>query len=66
VARDQQPNRFFQWWHRVRDGTLPREQFERRMKQVERRVGRLLREAKACAEKKTAASPAPRLGGSRR
>jgi transposase len=47
-------HRFFNWWHRVRDGTLPREQFEQRMRQVERRVGRLLREAQACAEKKTA------------
>lgn len=47
-------NRFFKWWHRVRDGTMPREEFEQRMRKVERRVGRLLREAEVCAEKKTA------------
>ena len=47
-------NRFFRWYHRVRDGTLAREQFEKRMRGVERRVGQLLREAALRAEKKTA------------
>jgi transposase len=47
-------NRFFKWYHRVRDGTLTREQFEKRMRGVERRVGKLLREAALRAEKKTA------------
>ncbi|MFB1485402.1 IS66 family transposase [Corallococcus sp. RDP092CA] len=47
-------NRFFKWWHRVRDGTLAREDFERRMKKVRRTVGRLLRQAEVRAEKKTA------------
>ena len=47
-------NRFFKWYHRVRDGTLTREHFEKRMRAVERRVGQLLREAALCAEKKTA------------
>ena len=47
-------NRFFKWYHRVRDGTLAREQFEKRMRGVERRVGQLLREAARRAEKKTA------------
>jgi transposase len=49
-----QRNRFFAWYHRVRDGTLSREEFEKRMPEVEREVGQLLSEAAACAEKKTA------------
>jgi transposase len=47
-------NRFFKWYHRVRDGTMTREHFEKRMRGVERRVGQLLREAALRAEKKTA------------
>ncbi|OJH36565.1 IS66 family transposase [Cystobacter ferrugineus] len=47
-------NRMFKWWHRVRDGTLARDAFERRMKEVEQKVGRLLHEAEVCAEEKTA------------
>jgi transposase len=47
-------NRMFKWWHRVRDGTLSRQEFERKMRPVRREVGRLLREAAVCAEKKTA------------
>jgi len=42
----------FQWWHRVRDGTLTRRTFQRRMRQVERSVGRLLRRAAACGDAK--------------
>ncbi|MGH9902530.1 MAG: IS66 family transposase, partial [Pyrinomonadaceae bacterium] len=49
-----QRHRMFRLWHRVRDGTLSRESFERRMKPVERGVGRLLREAQGRAEPKTA------------
>jgi len=47
-------NRFFKWYHCVRDGTLSRAQFEKRMRGVERRVGQLLRKAAWRAEKKTA------------
>jgi transposase len=47
-------NRMFRWWHRVRDGTLERGVFQRRMRKVERKVGKLLRQAQACGEKKTA------------
>ncbi|WP_426731098.1 IS66 family transposase [Myxococcus faecalis] len=47
-------NRFFRWLGQVRDGTMKRADFERRMRKVERRVGRLLREAAVRAEKKTA------------
>jgi transposase len=47
-------DKMFRWWHRVRDGTLTRRAFERRMQMVERRVGRLLRDAVVRAEPKTA------------
>lgn len=47
-------HRMFKWWHCVRDGTLEREEFQRRMRKVERKVGDLLRQAQACGEKKTA------------
>ena len=49
-----QVERFFTWYHGVRDGTLAREDFEKRMPEVEREVGRLLRRAAVCAQKKTA------------
>jgi transposase len=38
----------------VKEGSLPREDFEKRMPEVEREVGQLLRRAAVCAEKKTA------------
>jgi transposase len=49
-----QRNQMFNWWHRVRDGTMAREEFERRMGEVEHEVGQLLREAVAHAEKEIA------------
>jgi transposase len=49
-----QRNRIFKWWHRVRDGTLERQEFQKRMRKVERTVGTLLRQALSCGEKKTA------------
>ena len=36
-------NRMFKWWHRVRDGTLERREFQRRMRMVEPKVGQLRR-----------------------
>ncbi|MGZ3458081.1 MAG: IS66 family transposase [Archangium sp.] len=51
-------NRMFKWWHRVRDGTMTRDEFERRMRKVERKVGHLLRQAVVCAEEKTAGTSA--------
>jgi transposase len=50
----EQRNRMFKWWHQVRDGTLTRADFERRMRPVESEVGRLLRNAAEHAEEKTA------------
>ncbi len=47
-------DRMFRWWRRVRDGTLERADFQRRMAPVRRRVLGLLREAKACPDAKTA------------
>jgi transposase len=43
----------FGWWHRVRDGTLQRRTFERRMQPVQRKILRLLRSAAQNAEPKT-------------
>ncbi|HEY6908885.1 MAG TPA: IS66 family transposase [Myxococcales bacterium] len=45
----------FRWWHRVRDGTLQRLTFQRRMRKMARRVERLLRSALRCPENTTAA-----------
>jgi len=42
----------FRWWHRIRDGTLTRRTFQRRMKPVERSVSRLLRKAAVCGDTK--------------
>jgi transposase len=46
-------NRMFKWWHQVRDGTLERAVFQKRMKRVRGRVRRLLRDAQVRAEAKT-------------
>lgn len=47
-------HQMFGWWHRVRDGTLLRATFERRMEPVEAKFIRLLGEAELRAEPKTA------------
>jgi transposase len=49
-----QAHKMFGWWHRVKDGTLRRATFERRMPGVESEVVRLLEEAGRCASRKTA------------
>jgi transposase len=43
----------FRCYHRIRDGTLTRATFQRRMKKVERSVARLLRNAAVCGDAKT-------------
>ena len=48
-----QRNKMFRWWHRVRDGTLSRDDFARRMTPVRREVARLLRDAASRAKGKT-------------
>jgi transposase len=54
-------HRMFRWWHRVREGTLEREEFQRRMRGVERKVGELLRQAQACTEQKKTAGMARQI-----
>ena len=49
-----QTRTMFELWHRVRDKTLSRKTLQRRMKPIERRILRLLRDAQLRAEKKTA------------
>lgn len=49
-----QRNTLFRWWHRVRDGTMSREVFQRRSMPLRREVGRLLRDAASRATGKTA------------
>jgi transposase len=49
----QQVELMFGYWHRVRDGTMQRATFQRRMKPVQRKILRLLRSAIAKAEPKT-------------
>ena len=46
--------KMFQWWSRVRDGTLSRGTFRRSMAPVRREVEALLRRAAACPAPKTA------------
>ncbi len=45
-----QLSKMFRWWARVRDGSLPRERFQRRMRKVERRIGDLLRDGEVCPD----------------
>jgi transposase len=45
---------FFGWYNEVREGRLGREDFEKKMREVEREVGGLLRRAQECTERKTA------------
>ncbi len=40
--------RMFRWWHRVRDGTMSRVQFSRKMRSVQLNVATLLTQASAC------------------
>ena len=46
--------KMFDWWYRVRDGTLARSSFQEYMKPLRRRVRALLEEGKACDNAKTA------------
>ena len=46
--------KMFEWWHRIRDGTMTHRGFQRKMKPIREEVGRLLLEAETSAEKKTA------------
>jgi transposase len=48
-----QSDLMFEWWHRVRDGTMTRATFQAKMKPVQQKVGKLLRQGTACAHDKT-------------
>lgn len=49
-----QTKRMFKWWHKVRDGTLARQVFQKRMRSVQIAVGALLSTAKVCGHKRVA------------
>jgi transposase len=44
----------FQWWHRLRDGTMTRAIFQENMKPVQHKVGELLQQGATCSHDKTA------------
>lgn len=48
--------RMFTWWHRVRDGTWTRGQFQLAMRPLQRRVERRLRHGAVCGHATTAAT----------
>jgi Transposase IS66 family. len=47
-------NQMFTWWHRVRDGTLSRTQFQEQMRPIRTQVGELLRQGTSCTQTGTA------------
>jgi transposase len=49
-----QADLMFQWWHKVRDGTMSRATFQEKMETVQRQVGELLRQGATCNHSKTA------------
>ncbi|WP_406696325.1 transposase [Singulisphaera sp. Ch08] len=49
-------NRLFRHWHRVRDGTVPWDQFQERMSRLRREVKRVLQEGSRSSCAKTAAT----------
>jgi len=53
-AQLEEARRLFGWWHRVRDGTLSRKNFQNYVRSLRNRVAALLDEGAACAHQKTA------------
>jgi transposase len=49
-----QADLMFQWWHKVRDGTMGRATFQEQMQSVQQKVGELLQQGTACDHSKTA------------
>lgn len=49
-----QADLMFEWWHKVRDGTMSRTTFQDKMKSVQTKVGKLLRQGTICNHSKTA------------
>ena len=44
--------RMFKWWHKVRDGTLTREAFQKKMRSLQISVGGLLTDASMCRNRR--------------
>lgn len=51
-----QADLMFEWWHRVRDGTLSRLAFQQKMQPLQHNVGQLLRLGTQCGHPKTEAT----------
>jgi transposase len=49
-----QARRMFKWWHKVRDGTLAPEVFQKRMRTLQINVGATLSTAEECGDKRVA------------
>ena len=49
-----QADLMFEWWHEVRDGTMSRATFQKKMRAVEHQIGQLLRQGTTCDHSKTA------------
>ena len=49
-----QADLMFEWWHKVRDGTMDRATFQAKMQLVQHKVGQLLRQGTECDHSKTA------------
>jgi transposase len=49
-----QADLMFEWWHKVRDGTMDRATFQVKMQPVQRQVGQLLHQGTNCDHSKTA------------
>lgn len=49
-----QADLMFAWWHKVRDGTMSQTTFQNKMKPVQAKVGKLLRQGTKCNHSKTA------------
>lgn len=49
-------DKMFEWWHRVRDGTLARSTFQRYMGPIKQNIRTLLEQGCACPDRKTRAT----------
>jgi transposase len=49
-----QADLMFEWWHKVRNGTMSRATFQKKMRAVEHPIGQLLRQGTTCDHSKTA------------
>lgn len=55
-------DKMFEWWHRIRDGTMSRTTFQRKMKPIREQVEELLRQGAVCGQPKVEATCANLLG----